>query len=44
VGNINMDLREMVLDGVDWIEMAHKMYQLRAPCEHGVEPSGSMKC
>jgi hypothetical protein len=35
VVNINMDLREMVRGGMDWIDLAQ---------EHGNEPSGSIKC
>jgi hypothetical protein len=30
VYNIKMDLREIVWDGVDWIDMAHDMDQWRA--------------
>jgi hypothetical protein len=31
-----MDLREIVLEGVEWMHMA-------VFCEHGNEPSGSIK-
>jgi hypothetical protein len=37
--NINMDLREIGWDGVDWIDVA----QDKDSCEHGNEPSGSIK-
>jgi hypothetical protein len=39
VDNIKMDLREIGWDGMDWIELA----QDRGSCEHGDEPSGSLK-
>jgi hypothetical protein len=35
-----VDFREIGWDGVDWIDMA----QDRDHCEHGIEPSGSIKC
>jgi hypothetical protein len=38
--NIKMDLREIGWDGIDWIELS----QDRGSCEHGHEPSGSIKC
>jgi hypothetical protein len=44
VDNIKIDLREIVWDGVDWIDLAQDRDQLRALCEHGDEPSGSIKC
>jgi hypothetical protein len=37
--NIKMDLREIGWDGMDWIDLAQD-----GSCEHGNEPSGSMKC
>jgi hypothetical protein len=37
VDNIKIDLREMGWDGMDWIELA------QGSCEHGDEPSGSLK-
>jgi hypothetical protein len=37
VYNINMDLREIELDGMDWID-------LEGSCEHSNKPSGSIKC
>jgi hypothetical protein len=36
VDNIRIDLREIGWDGMDWIELA-------GSCEHGHEPSGSLK-
>jgi hypothetical protein len=38
--NLKMDLREIGWDGADWMDMA----QDRGSCEHGIEPSGSIKC
>jgi hypothetical protein len=37
-----MDLREIGWDGVDW----HGSGQgpVEGSCEHGIEPSGSIKC
>jgi hypothetical protein len=43
VDNIKMDLREIGWDGVDWIDMAQDRDQ-EGSCEHGIEPSGSIKC
>jgi hypothetical protein len=40
VDNIKMDLRDTGWDYVDWIDVA----QDRDSCEHGNEPSGSIKC
>jgi hypothetical protein len=37
--NINMDLKETRLEYVDWIHLA----QMAGSCEHGNEPSGSIK-
>jgi hypothetical protein len=39
VDNIKMDLREIGWGGVDWIDTAQE-----GSCEHGIEPSGSIKC
>jgi hypothetical protein len=39
-----MDLRQIGWDGVDWIDMAQDMAQVESSCEHGIEPSCSMKC
>jgi hypothetical protein len=38
VDDIKMDLREIGWDAVDWIDMAQE-----GSCEHGYEPSGSIK-
>jgi hypothetical protein len=38
--NIKMDLREIGFGEVDWIHWA----QVAGSCEHGDEPSGSIKC
>jgi hypothetical protein len=38
--DIKMDLREIGWCDMDWIHMAED----RASCEHGNEPSGSIKC
>jgi hypothetical protein len=40
-----MDLRDIGLDGVNWIDVAQDRKQCReGSCEQGIEPSGSMKC
>jgi hypothetical protein len=44
VNNIKIDLRPIGWDGVDWIDLAQDRDQWRALCEHGDEPSGSIKC
>jgi hypothetical protein len=41
VDNINMDLRDILWDGMDWIDMAQDRDQWRA---HSNEPSVSIKC
>jgi hypothetical protein len=41
--NIKMDLREIGIDGANWIQLAQDRVQWRAFCEHGNEPSGSIK-
>jgi hypothetical protein len=43
--NIKMDLREIgyEYDGVDWIDMAPDRDQWEGSCEHGIQPSGSIK-
>jgi hypothetical protein len=43
VDNIKMDLREIGWDGVDWIDLAQDRDKWRASCEHGDEPSVSIK-
>jgi hypothetical protein len=42
--NIRMDLREIRWGGMDWIDLAQDRDQWRASCEHGNEPSGSVRC
>jgi hypothetical protein len=45
--NIRMNLREIGWGGMDWIVLAQDRDQWRAlvnACEHGNEPSGSIKC
>jgi hypothetical protein len=42
--NIKMDLREIAWDGMDWIDLAQYKTPVEGPCEHGNEPSGSIKC
>jgi hypothetical protein len=44
VDNIKMDLREIGWDGVDWIGYGSGWGQVEGSCEHGIEPSGSIKC
>jgi hypothetical protein len=44
VENIKMDFREVELDGMDWIDLAQDRDQWIGFCEHGNEPSGSIKC
>jgi hypothetical protein len=44
VDNVKMDLGVIGWDGVDWIDLAQDMGQWGDFCEHGIEPSGSMKC
>jgi hypothetical protein len=39
--NIKMDLEEIVCENVDWI---HVVQDGAGCCEHGNEPSGSIKC
>jgi hypothetical protein len=41
---IKMDLREIGWDGVDWVDLAQDRDHWRGSCEHGDEPSGSIKC
>jgi hypothetical protein len=39
--NIKLDLREIGIDGANWIQLAQNRVQCF--CEHGNEPSGSVK-
>jgi hypothetical protein len=40
--NIKVDLRDIGIDGTNWIRLAQDMVRWRA-LEHGNEPSGSIK-
>jgi hypothetical protein len=42
--NIKMNLREIRRDVMDWIHLAQDTRPLASFCEHGNEPSGSIKC
>jgi hypothetical protein len=44
VDNIKIDLRETGWAGMNWINLAQDRGQWRALCEHGNEPSSSIKC
>jgi hypothetical protein len=41
--NIRMDVRKGRWEFVDWIHVARDRDQWRGCCEHGNEPSGSIK-
>jgi len=41
--NIRLDLREIMWEGVDWIHLAQNRGHWWGPCEHGNDPSGSVK-
>jgi hypothetical protein len=41
VDDIKMDLREIGWDGMEWIDETQR--QVEGSCEHGNEPSGSIK-
>jgi hypothetical protein len=43
VDNIKINLREIEWDGVDWINLAQDRGPVEGSCEHGNEPSGSIK-
>jgi hypothetical protein len=38
-----MDLREIEIDGANWIQLAQDRVQVAGFCEHGNEPSGSIR-
>jgi hypothetical protein len=38
-----MDLREIGIDGANWIRLAQDRVQWRVFCEHGDEPAGSVR-
>jgi hypothetical protein len=42
-GNIKMDLREIGIDGANWIQLAQDRGQWRFFCEHGNKSSGSIR-
>jgi hypothetical protein len=42
--NIRIDHREIGWGCMDWIDLAQDRDQWRGSCEHGNEPSGSIKC
>jgi hypothetical protein len=44
IGNIRIYLREIGWGVMDWIDLTQDRDYLRALCEHGNEPSGSIKC
>jgi hypothetical protein len=41
--NIKLDLRETGIDGANWIRLAQNRIWLAGFCEHGNEPSGSIR-
>jgi hypothetical protein len=41
VDNIKLDLREIVWDGMDWIDLSEDR---EGSCENGDEPSRFIKC
>jgi hypothetical protein len=43
VDSIKIDHRDVGWDGMDWIDLAQDMHQWRGSCEHGNEPSDSLK-
>jgi hypothetical protein len=42
--NIRMDLRDIGWGDMDWIDLTQDRDQWRALCEHGCDPSVSIKC
>jgi hypothetical protein len=44
VDNIKMDFKEIEWYGMDWTELAQEWGLVEGSCEHGNEPSGSIKC
>jgi hypothetical protein len=38
-----MDLTEIMCGGIDWIDFGSEYIQVEGSCEHGNEPSGSIK-
>jgi hypothetical protein len=43
VNNIKMDLRGIGWDGMEWIDLVQDKRPVEGCCEHGNEPSGSIK-
>jgi hypothetical protein len=41
--NIKMDLREIGIDGANWIHLAQDTVHVAGLCEHGNEPPGSIR-
>jgi hypothetical protein len=41
--NTKINLRNIKLGGIDWIDLAQEMGQLEGYCEHGHVSSGSIK-
>jgi hypothetical protein len=41
--NIKMNLREIRIDGANWIQLAQDKGPVAGFCEHGNEPSGSIR-
>jgi hypothetical protein len=41
--NVKMDLREIGIEGANWIRLAQDRVLVAGFCEHGNEPSGSIK-
>jgi hypothetical protein len=39
VDNIKINVKEIIWDGMDWIDLVQDRYK----CEHANEPSGSLK-
>jgi hypothetical protein len=44
VGSDHSLVREIGWDGMDWIDLAQDRDPVEGSCEHGNEPSGSIKC
>jgi hypothetical protein len=41
--NVKMDLREIWIDGANWIQLLSGWGSVAGFCEHGGEPSGSIR-
>jgi hypothetical protein len=44
VDNIKIDLRDIGWESIEWIDLAQNKDQWKGSCEHGDEPSVSLKC